>query len=83
MSPYEFDLNQARSSEGNAFTEYNVQITTSGLYRVMLPITNFQVDYRLLRGQDEIDMVKAIQNKKVQKRSHYLESAKEDYCFNQ
>ena len=64
MSPYEFDLNQARSSEGNAFTEYNVQITTSGLYRVMLPITNFQVDYRLLRGQDEIDMVKAIQNKK-------------------
>jgi hypothetical protein len=64
VSPYEFDLNDAKSSEGEAFDEYNIQVTTSGLYRVMLPITNFQVDYRLLRGQDEIDMVKAIQNKK-------------------
>ena len=59
-----FDLNDSIIKEGNQLAENNIQITTAGLFRVFLPVTNFQVDFRLLRGQDELDMVKSMQKNK-------------------
>ena len=61
VSPYEFDLNQAKTYEGNDFEEHNIEITTRGLFKVTLPLTKFEVEFRLLRGQDEIDIVKSMQ----------------------
>jgi len=61
VSPYEFDLNESKTYEGDDFEEHKIQITTRGLFKVTLPLTKFEVEFRLLRGQDEIDIVKSMQ----------------------
>ena len=61
VTPCDFDLNAAIIYDGKGLEEYNIQITTKGLFKVVLPITKFEVEFRLLRGQDEIDMIKKSQ----------------------
>jgi len=61
VSPYEFDLNEAKVYSGDDFEEHDVQITPRGLFKVTLPLTKFEVEFRILRGHDEVEMIKSIQ----------------------
>jgi len=65
VTPYDFDLNEAKIYEGSGYEEYGIEVTPQGLFMVTLPVTGFQVEFRLLRGQDELDIVKKAQ--KLQK----------------
>ena len=65
VTPYDFDLNEATVYEGDSYEDYGIEITPKGYYKVNLPVTEFQVEFRLLRGQDELDIIKKAQ--KLQK----------------
>jgi len=61
VSPSDFDLNEAKVYEGTDAEEYGIEVTPRGLFKTTLPVTNFIVEFRLLRGQDEMDIVKKSQ----------------------
>lgn len=67
VGEHDFDLNESHIYEGKDHDKYNIEVTPQGLFKVTLPITNFVVEYRLLRGQDEIEMVKRAQKNAKQK----------------
>ena len=61
VTPCEFDLNEAKVYSGDDTAEYEVQITPRGLFKVTLPLTKFEVEFRILRGHDEVEMIKSMQ----------------------
>jgi hypothetical protein len=58
VGEHDFDLNESNLYEGEDREKYNIEATPSGLFKVTLPITEFVIEYRLLRGKDELEMVK-------------------------
>ena len=61
VGEHDFDLNESNIYEGDDNEKYNIEITPKGFFKVTLPITEFVVEYRLLRGKDELEMVKRAQ----------------------
>ena len=67
VSPYDFDLNNSKISESDNYDKYDIEISTEGWFKVKLPITGFLVEFRILKGQDEVDMVENAKKKKTEK----------------
>ena len=67
VGEHDFDLNESSFYEGEGYEEYNIETTPQGLFKVILPITAFVIEYRLLKGQDELEMVKRAQKVAKQK----------------
>jgi hypothetical protein len=65
VGEHDFDLNEASAYEGDGFEKYNIEVTPKGYFKVKLPLTEFEVEFRLLRGQDELEIIKKAQ--KLQK----------------
>ena len=61
VSSYDFDLNQATIFEGENKEDYGITETAAGTFEVKLPVTNFLVEFRLLKGQDELEIIKKSQ----------------------
>ena len=66
VSEYEFDLNNAKIYSGGdieQISEKDIQLTPEGFYTVTLPMTKFVVVFKLLKGEDEVQMIQKIQKK--------------------
>ena len=63
VAPYDFDLNNAKLNNNSNHDKYNIEITPAGLFKTTLPLTEFQVEFRLLRGRDESEMIMKSQKK--------------------
>jgi hypothetical protein len=61
VGEHDFDLNESNIYEGEDKDKYEIEVTPEGLFKVTLPNTGFVVEYRLLKGKDELEMVKRAQ----------------------
>ena len=61
VSKYEFDLEEAKVYNGDKWDDVEVEITPEGLYKTTLPVTQFEIEFRILNGKDELEMVKKAQ----------------------
>ena len=61
VTPYDFDLNEANVFEGSDTGEYGIKATDKGTFEITLPVTEFLVEFRLLRGKDELEIIKKSQ----------------------
>lgn len=66
-SKYEFDLSLVSSTEGQDLTELGVSKTDKGTFVLGLLRTSADVEFRLLTGRDETDMIQQASSKTVKK----------------
>ena len=66
VSKYNFDLNESTVYNGDKWGDLDIELTAEGLYKTTLPITQFEVEFRILNGKDEMDLVKSNQKKQKQ-----------------
>ena len=63
---YAFDLADPDVYHGDETNEYNIKTLDNGNYLITLPVSNFEVEVKLLRGEDEAKAVKIINDKKTE-----------------
>lgn len=61
-SNYNFDLNNKRVHETNLDEKLGITKTPEGLFKVTLPLTKFDVEFKLLTGEDELYLSKMASN---------------------
>jgi len=59
-----FDLEDASVYHGDEWEDYQVEALDNGNYSIVLPVSGFNVEVRLLKGSDESEIFKMLNNKK-------------------
>jgi len=61
---YAFDLTEPEITNGEMPIDYDVKTLDNGNYLIKLPISDFEVEVKLLRGSDEAKAMKILNDKK-------------------
>ena len=62
-SEFNFDLNKKRVHESTIDENLNLSLTEAGHFKTVMPLSKFEVVFKLLKGQDEIYLTKLASNK--------------------
>lgn len=63
-SKFEFDLNDKKVHETELNEKLNLTAVGDGSFQTIMPYTKFKLNFKLLRGEDEIYLSKLMENKK-------------------
>jgi len=60
---FNFDLNKKRVHESSIDENLNLSLTETGNFKTVMPLSKFEVVFKLLKGKDEIYLTKLASNK--------------------
>ena len=66
-SPVVFDLNNPQIKESELSNEFGISETNQGTFVVTPPLSGFQVELRILTGQEELNLAEKMKNRKRKK----------------
>lgn len=62
-----FDLNNTQITNINTHEDLNITVTDNGTFKVIMPLTKHEIEYRLLTGEDENAIARSSAHRRKQK----------------